>query len=240
MAAVSFVARTDVGRKRKANEDFFAVDEARQIFVVADGLGGHAAGRTASETASFRFCQAMREMGDLAPLEAVRRAFHDAHAAVLERSLNEPELAGMGTTLVTLWVRERTVVLAHAGDSRIYLVRGEAIYPLTHDHSLVSELVFRGKLTPEGARTHSHRHFITRALGVGESAEPDASELAVEPGDVFVLCSDGVTTPVPEDEIRDQLSDAKGDLAQAADALIELANERGGDDNATVLMVAIQ
>ena len=111
MAAVSFVARTDVGRKRKANEDFFAVDEARQIFVVADGLGGHAAGRTASETASFRFCQAMREMGDLAPLEAVRRAFHDAHAAVLERSLNEPELAGMGTTLVTLWVRERTVVL---------------------------------------------------------------------------------------------------------------------------------
>ena len=163
--------------------------------------------------------------------------------------IDAPERAIFGATATTLGIdlieagsglREVQVVLAHAGDSRIYLVRGEAIYPLTHDHSLVSELVFRGKLTPEGARTHSHRHFITRALGVGESAEPDASELAVEPGDVFVLCSDGVTTPVSEDEIRDQLSDAKGDLAQAADALIELANVRGGDDNATVLMVAIQ
>ena len=239
MTAVSFVARTDVGRKRKANEDFFAVDEARQIFVVADGLGGHAAGRTASETASFRFCETMREIGDVPPLEAVRRAFHDAHAAVMDRSLNEPELAGMGTTLVTLWVRERTAVLAHAGDSRIYLVRGEEIYLLTHDHSLVSELVFRGKLTPEGARTHPHRHFITRALGVGECTEPDASELLIEPGDVFVLCSDGVTTPVSGEEIRDQLAEAKGDLGQAAEALIALANERGGDDNATVLMVAI-
>lgn len=239
MAAVSFVARTDVGRKRKTNEDFFAVDEARQIFVVADGLGGHAAGRTASETASFRFCEAMRQLEEVAPLEAVRRAFHDAHVAVLDRSLQEPGLAGMGTTLVTLWVRDRTAVLAHAGDSRIYLARADAIHLLTHDHSLVSELVFRGKLTPEGARTHPHRHFITRALGVGEATEPDASELLVEPGDVFVLCSDGVTTPLSEDEIRDQLTDAEGDLAQAADALIAMANQRGGDDNATVLLVAI-
>ena len=237
--AICFAARTDIGRKRKANEDFFAVDEVRQIYVVADGLGGHVAGRTASEAASFRFCTAMRKFAHQPPLDALRMAFHEAHAAIEERVAREPELAGMGTTLVVLWLRGAEAVIGHAGDSRIYLLRGGGIYRLTHDHSLVSEMVFCGQLTPERARTHPQRHFITRALGVSGAPEPDTARFGVEPGDTFMLCSDGISATIDDDEIRDVLHDAKCDLDQAAEALIGLANERGGDDNATLVLVSV-
>jgi protein phosphatase len=236
--AISFAARTDIGRKRKTNEDFFAVDEARQIYVVADGLGGHVAGRTASEAASFRFCTAMREFASQPPLDALRMAFREAHRAIEERVAREPELAGMGTTLVALWLRGSEAVIGHAGDSRIYLLRAGALYPLTHDHSLVSEMVFRGQLTPERARTHPHRHFITRALGVSGAPEPDTARFGLQPGDTFVLCSDGISSTIDDDEIQEQLDEAKGDLGQAAEGLIVLANERGGEDNATVVLVS--
>ena len=237
--AVCFAARTDIGRRRKTNEDFFAVDEVRGLFVVADGLGGHVAGRVASEIASYSFVDSVR-LGDPAePLCVVRRAFMEAHRAIQGRVEREPQLAGMATTLVSLWFRERYALLGHVGDSRIYLVRGETLHPLTHDHSLVSELVFSGQLTPEAARNHPHRHVITRALGVGTIPEPDTAEFLLEPGDIFALCSDGVSGPIADEEIRDLILDAKGDLALAADALVALANDRGGEDNATVILVSI-
>ena len=237
--AISFAARTDIGRKRKTNEDFFAVDEARQVFVVADGLGGHVAGRTASEAASFRFCTALREFAHQPPLEAMRMAFRDAHRAIEERVAREPKLAGMGTTLVALWLRESEAVIGHAGDSRMYLLRGGELFPLTHDHSLVSEMVFRGQLTPERARRHPHRHFITRALGVSGAPEPDTARFGAQPGDIFLLCSDGISSTIDDVEIQEHLNDAKGDLAQAAERLILLANERGGEDNATLVLVSV-
>ncbi len=237
--AVCFAARTDIGRKRRTNEDFFAVDEVRGLFVVADGLGGHVAGRTASEIASYRVVEAVRVARVASPMDAIRAAFLEAHRAIQGRVEREAELAGMATTLVSLWFQEGRAILGHVGDSRIYLVRGEALYPLTNDHSLVSELVFRGQLTAEDARHHPHRHVITRALGVGTVPEPDTAEFRLEPGDVFTLCSDGVSGPIADDEICERVLDAKGDLALAADTLIVLANDRGGEDNATIVLVSV-
>lgn len=236
---ICFAARTDIGQKRTTNEDFFAVDEARGLFLVADGLGGHVGGRTASEIASYRFCDALSQLRELPPLEAVRRAYCEAHAAIRERIAREPGLSGMGTTLVSLWLRERSALLGHVGDSRIYLLRAGRLHLLTRDHSLVSEMVIRGQLTPQGARLHPHRHVITRALGVSAPMEPDTAELRLEPGDLFALCSDGICTPLDDDELREQLETTKGDLAIAADALISLANQRGGDDNATIVLVHV-
>ncbi len=237
--AVCFAARTDIGRRRKTNEDFFAIDEVRSLFVVADGLGGHVAGRIASEIASYRFVERIRQQVEEEPLPALREAFQDAHGAIRERVSHEPELAGMATTLVALWFRDDRACLGHVGDSRIYLLRGAELHPLSHDHSLVSEMVFSGRLSPEAARSHPHRHVITRALGVGLGAEPDTAELRLEPGDLFMLCSDGVSGPIEEEEIRELLLAAKGDLSLAADTLIGLANDRGGEDNATIILVSV-
>lgn len=236
---VHFAARTDIGHKRRTNEDFFAVDEVRGLFVVADGLGGHVGGRAASEIASYRFCEAIRELSDQPAQEAVRGAYKAAHQRIQEKVAEQPALAGMGTTLVSLWFRGEHAVLGHVGDSRIYLLRGDVLHRVTHDHSLVSEMVYRGQLTPEGARTHPHRHVITRALGVGAAMQPDTAELRREPGDVFVLCSDGITSPIEDEELRDHVRDAKGDLAIAAESLIQMANQRGGEDNATIVLVSV-
>jgi protein phosphatase len=237
--SLCFAARTDIGRKRKTNEDFFAVDEVRRLFVVADGLGGHVAGRTASEIASYRFCEAVRLSQEPRAIDAVRRAFHAAHQAIRERVEQQPELAGMGTTLVSLWFHGETAILGHVGDSRMYLMRGDTLYLITHDHSLVSEMVFRGQLTPEGARTHPHRHVITRALGVGSIMEPDTAEFRLQPGDVFALCTDGISSAIEDAEILEQIQEAKGDLGIAADSLIQRANKLGGDDNATIVLASI-
>ena len=237
--SLCFAARTDIGRKRKTNEDFFAVDEVRRLFVVADGLGGHVAGRTASEIASYRFCEAIRLSQESRAIEAVRGAFHEAHQAIRERVDQQPELAGMGTTLVSLWFREEMAILGHVGDSRMYLMRGDTLHLITHDHSLVSEMVFRGQLTPEGARTHPHRHVITRALGVGSIMEPDTAEFRLQPGDVFVLCTDGISSAIEDAELLEQIREAEGDLGIAADSLIQRANELGGDDNATIVLASL-
>ena len=236
--ALCFAARTDIGLKRKANEDFFAVDEVRGLFLVADGLGGHVGGRTASEIASYRFCESIRQLPQPRPMDVVRQAFQASHQAIQARVREEPSLSGMGTTLVSLWLRGSTAVLGHVGDSRIYLLRGAALHPLTCDHSLVAEQVLRGRLTRETARLHPKRHVITRALGVDAPLEPDTAELAVEPGDLFVLCTDGISSAISDAELRAEVLASEGDLAVAADALIALANERGGEDNATVVLVS--
>lgn len=237
---VCFAARTDIGRRRQANEDFFAVDERQRVFVVADGLGGHAAGRTASEVGVSQLVETLRSADrSLTPFQALRCAFRAAHEAILGRVRDQPELRGMGTTLVVLWVRDGLAVLGHVGDSRIYLLRSGSLHPLTFDHSLVSELVLRGQLTPAGARTHPHRHVITRALGVGPVLQPDTAALPLEAGDTFALCTDGITGTIEDPELRGVLADSKGDLALAAWALVDAANRRGGDDNSTVVLVSV-
>ncbi len=235
-----FATRTDVGRRREANEDSFATDEVQGIFAVADGLGGHVAGRVASDIASARLVEVLAAAAEEErgrPLETLRRAFGAAHDAIVARTEREPELRGMGTTLVALWVRGGQAWLGHVGDSRIYLLRRRELYPLTFDHSLVAELVFRRQISATDARCHPHRSVITRALGVGVVREPRTAELKLEAGDSFLLCSDGVCGQLDDDEIRDLLLQANDDLDAAAAALIDLANERGGEDNATAVLV---
>jgi PPM family protein phosphatase len=233
-------SRTDPGRKRQANEDFFAADEKLGLFVVADGLGGHVAGRRASELGVGVFVETVAAEGEDAPLAVLREAFARANDAIRKLAERDPQLRGMGTTLAALWLRGDEALLAHAGDSRLYLFRTGALHALTLDHSLVGERVARGELTSEQARIHPSRHVITRAVGVLESVDPDVASLRPHAGDVFVLCSDGISSQLTDQEIRDCLLECQSDLARASKDLVDLANARGGEDNATVILVAIR
>lgn len=235
----SVATRSDPGRKRSANEDFFAADEKLGLFVVADGLGGHVAGRRASELGVGVLVETIAADGDEAPLALLRAAFTQANSAIRNLAARDPQLRGMGTTLAALWLRGDEALVAHAGDSRLYLYRAGLLHALTLDHSLVGERVARGELTTEQARVHPSRHVITRAVGVLESVDPDVASLKPHPGDVFVLCSDGISSQLTDDEIRDCLLECRTDLARASCELVDLANARGGEDNATVVLVGI-
>lgn len=232
-------ACTDTGRKRSANEDFHAVDEKLGLFVVADGLGGHAAGRRASELGVAVFVDTVARDPQGAGAEVLRRAILRASDAIHEASRAEPGLRGMGTTLAAIWLRGDEAALAHAGDSRLYLQRQRRLCPLTLDHSLVGERVARGELSRDQARSHPSRHVITRALGVLPWLEPDVASIRVQAGDLFLLCSDGISSQLEDSEIERCLELCAASPATAPRTLVELANERGGEDNSTALIVAI-
>jgi len=231
-------AISDVGRRRQANEDRYALDPDLGLFLVADGMGGHRVGCTASELASAAVLAAIHTLQD-APAslaERLRYAVSAANREIFSVAAEQSELAGMGTTLVVLLAGEERVSLAHVGDSRAYLVRAGGIRQLTDDHSLVAELLRRHKISEDDAREHPHRHVLTRALGVRPTVEPDLAELTPLDGDVFVLCSDGLTGHLEDGEIAKIVS-AHTDLEAAARALVECANQRGGEDNITTVLV---
>ncbi len=234
----SVSACTDVGRKRAANEDSYALCEKLGLFAVADGLGGHVAGRRASELGVGTFVETVGSDPNGHAPGVLRTAFARAGWAIFEAARIDAGLRGMGTTLAALWLRGEEAWLAHAGDSRLYLLRAGRLVALTLDHSVVGERVARGELTIEQARIHPGRHVITRALGVVHGVEPDLSSLRVQAGDVFVLCSDGVSSQMSDAELGETIEKGR-DLASAAAALIALANARGGDDNATVILVRL-
>lgn len=235
---LTVASRTDVGRRRRTNEDYLAIDEDLGVFVVADGVGGHAAGKIASETGTSAFLRSLCLKPGEPPLEALRRAFLAAHTRVLERGQSDPALEGMGSTLAALWLRSGRAVIGHMGDSRVYLVRDNAIHLLTMDHSLVGDLVFHGQLDEVQVRDHPRRHVITRALGMSQPPEPATAELRTQGSDVFMLCTDGITMAIDDLEILSVVSSAAGDLPAAAERLVDTANERGGGDNSTVVLVA--
>jgi protein phosphatase len=231
-------AGTNVGRRRRINEDRYAVAPELGLFLVADGMGGHTAGQVASELAAQAALRAVGMLQDapLSPAEKLRFAVSSANRAIFDAARARPELAGMGTTLVALLADDGRVALAHVGDSRAYLVRGGRIRQLTDDHSVVGELVRRREISADAAREHPHRHVLTRALGVRPGVEPDLAELSPEPGDLFALCSDGLTAHVRDEEIAEHAG--PGVVPEkAVDALIDLANARGGEDNITVVLL---
>ncbi len=230
-------ARSDVGLKRRANEDCYALAADLGLYLVADGMGGHTAGQVASELASEGAVRALRTLEDATAslAEKLRYAVAAANREIFSTSQEKPELTGMGTTLVALLVGGERIALAHVGDSRAYLVRGGKIRQLTDDHSLVAELVRRREITEHAARGHPHRHVLTRALGVRRTVEPDLAELTPALGDTFVLCSDGLTGHVADPEIAEVVA-REEDLDAACERLISLANSRGGEDNITVLL----
>lgn len=230
-------ARSDVGRRRRTNEDCYALDGTLGLYLVADGMGGHNAGQVASGLAAETALSALRtlEGAPVSLAERLRTAVAAANREVFAAARSQPELSGMGTTLVALVAGRGRVALAHVGDSRAYLVRGAKIRQLTDDHSLVAELVRRREIPEEAAREHPHRHVLTRALGVRRSVEPDLAELTPALGDVFALCSDGLTGHVHDREIAAAVA-RETDLERVCGSLIELANDRGGEDNVTVLL----
>lgn len=244
--ALTSAARTDVGRVRAANEDSFASDEGLGIYLVADGMGGHAEGKLASEltiTAALRALKASHCDGGVPPpaLPRLRDAFRQAHQEVMARTRKEPSLQGMGTTLAALFAGadHRFVAISHVGDSPIYLWRDGRLRRLTLDHSLVAELVMWGRLEPEAAQEHPHRNVLTRAIGMHGRMEPDTAVLRAAPGDLFLLCSDGVSAQLCEEQISEIIALAAGGLDAAVEALIQSANEAGGKDNATAILVRL-
>ena len=230
--------RTDIGRRRSANEDCYALDAELGVYLVADGMGGHTAGKVASELAATAAVRAVRALaGANASLaEKLRYSVAASNRAIFEAARAKPELAGMGTTLVALLAGGERLALAHVGDSRAYRVRAGGIRQLTDDHSLVAELVRRREISESAARGHPHRHVLTRALGVRPAVEPDLVELTPAEGDVFALCSDGLTGLVRDEEIARAINTG-GDLDAVCEVLVDLANERGGEDNITILLV---
>ena len=231
-------ARTDVGRRRRANEDCYSIAAELGYFVVADGMGGHRAGQLASRLAAEAAVAALEALeGSAATLtEKLRCTVAAANREIYVAGQAKAEFSGMGTTVVSLLAADGRVALAHVGDSRAYLVRGGRIRQLTDDHSVVGELVRRREITKSAAREHPHRHVLTRAVGVRREVAPDLAELTSSPGDLFVLCSDGLTGLVRDEEIA-EAANVGTDLDAICARLVDLANERGGEDNITVVLV---
>ena len=231
-------ACTDVGLRRQANEDSFATAPELGLYVVADGMGGHRAGKVASELATEHALRAIQALqgATASPAEKLRQAVSCANREIHETAKSNEDLSGMGTTLVAILAGEERVALAHVGDSRAYLIRAGRIRQLTDDHSLVGELVRRRQISEDDAREHPHRHVLTRALGVAPTTQPDLAELTPAPGDTFVLCSDGLTTHLRDAEIL-ELVQQDPELQKACDTLVACANHRGGVDNVTVVLV---
>jgi protein phosphatase len=225
---------SDLGRQRQGNEDNFFV--RAPLFVVADGMGGAQAGEVASEMAVKSFEPGL---GDGAPADSLVRVIEDANRRIHDRSRSDEQRAGMGTTVTAAYVGEAEVVVAHVGDSRAYLWRGGDLIRLTKDHSLVGELVARGKLTEEQAEAHPQRSVITRALGPEPNVQVDVDVFPARAGDVFLLCSDGLTSMVNESKLKPILEGAES-LDQAGRALIAAANEAGGRDNITVILFRLE
>jgi protein phosphatase len=222
--------RTDVGRGRPENEDSILVDPAHGLYAVADGMGGHRAGEVASATAIESLKAAY--LGG----QRLDEAMESANAAVFTKAAHDASMRGMGTTLTAVVVDDGTAVLGHVGDSRAYLMRDGSVTQLTDDHSLVEQLVREGRLSPEEALTHPQRAIITRALGVDAEVEVDTYRVDLKPGDRLLLCSDGLTNMLSDDTIAVTLR-RYADPQQAADTLVDMANQAGGDDNITVVVV---
>jgi serine/threonine protein phosphatase PrpC len=227
--------QSDTGRQRRANEDSLYVRSP--LFVVADGMGGAQAGEVASQLAVEVFSRGLPDGGTAEARLAARVA--EANQAIHEVSRRDADRAGMGTTLTAAYVGEKDVAIAHVGDSRAYRWRDGALERLTDDHSLVEELMRQGKLTAEEADEHPQRSIITRALGPEPAVQVDTRTAPARDGDVFLLCSDGLTSMIGERVIAEVLADSPT-LADAGRALVHAANEAGGRDNITVVLFRVE
>jgi protein phosphatase len=231
----SYARASDTGRKRRRNEDSYVV--APPLFAVADGMGGAQAGEVASKLAA-----AALEETDPATLSGAERLIsliQEANRRVYERASSDPSTSGMGTTMTVALVEDGGVTIGHVGDSRAYLVRGGRLEQLTEDHSLVNELLKSGKLSREEADLHPQRSVITRAVGTDPDVDVDAFVVSVQEGDIFLLCSDGLTDMVADDDILETVERHRDDLDRVTKALVSAANRGGGEDNITVVAFTV-
>lgn len=245
------VGLTDRGLVRATNQDAYAVENTLGLWVVADGMGGHAGGDVASRLAvetvvrhvseRTRPSRSQRAGGD--DDELLRGAIAAAQGAILDQARRQRALAGMGTTCVVLRIADGAglrATLAHVGDSRAYRWRGDRLTPLTRDHGLVEDYVSRGLLTPAQALTHPMRHVLTRALGIEDAWEPDLGAHELHVGDLLLLCTDGLTKMVADERIGEILRRQGSSPERSCEALVQEALRRGGEDNVTVLVCTAQ
>ena len=235
-------ARTDVGIVRSGNEDNYLMLSDRGVFIVADGMGGHAAGEVASEMAVriiSRELGSLRGLDDEAAGQRLRAAIRTANDAIFSRTLAEHDKRGMGTTATVLTLLPRRYLIGQVGDSRAYLLRDGELIQLTKDHSYVQEQVDAGLLTPEQARVHPYSNVITRCVGAGMDVTPDIYFGALRSGDLILLASDGLTGML-EDEQLTKVLESEGGPQKWVDRLIAEANRRGGLDNITAIVVRIE
>lgn len=245
--AVASKGRTDVGRVRSTNQDSFLIDHDSKIFIVADGMGGHAGGEIASQICVEQIQKhiqkhvsdelSLRKHPDPKVVGFLADSVNYASSKIYEHSLEDPSLRGMGTTATVIKVIDDQAYFAHVGDSRLYLVRKGFIYQITFDHSLVNEQVRAGIITPEEAEVHHLKNVITRSVGYQEEEDVDTSSFCIEDGDFLMLCSDGLHGKLSDAEISTIIAQ-KG--INSIDELIDAANERGGEDNITAVVVAIK
>lgn len=258
--AIDAVARTDPGLVREHNEDALACDPARGLMILADGMGGYNAGEVASGMAVSFLASALDTsffdpalqsaaadgpdgMGETAATTSARRCLAEcirqANTAIFHAAQSEAQCAGMGTTLVMAIFIDNRIVVAHIGDSRLYRLRDGALSRVTRDHSLLQEQIDCGMITPQEARFALNKNLVTRALGVDVEVEPEIRDYAVQPGDLYLLCSDGLNDMLPDEEIELVLQSLSANLELAAEQLVQMANDCGGRDNVSVILAKV-
>ncbi|MCI5569975.1 MAG: Stp1/IreP family PP2C-type Ser/Thr phosphatase [Candidatus Alectryocaccobium sp.] len=233
---------TDVGKIRSINQDYIftsqdPVGNLPNLFVVADGMGGHNAGDFASHYGVSVMVETVRKDTNFNPVKIIRNGIAAANREVLKSSREDPAMAGMGTTMVAACVVGEYLYVANVGDSRLYLIDEENIKQVSQDHSLIAEMVRLGELAPEEARNHPDKNIITRAVGTEENVEIDFFDLKLEKGQWFLMCSDGLSNMVEDNEIHRILGEASKEERDPSLALIEQANANGGKDNIAVIAV---
>lgn len=234
---------TDVGRKRKVNQDYVYVSELPvgnlpNLFIVADGMGGHKAGDFASRMTVETMTREIAASREEDPPRIIGEAIHISNGLILQTAARAPELEGMGTTVVAATIIGETLHVANVGDSRLYVV-GREIRQITRDHSLVEEMVRMGIIDRASARTHPDKNKITRAIGGADTVEPDFFTVDLKPGEIVLMCTDGLTNMLEDEEIRMIIRGAES-LEEAAQVLVAAANANGGRDNITVLLAALE
>ena len=249
---LKIVSRTDVGVVRSHNEDAVAGDPVHGIVVLADGMGGYNAGEVASGMATNVITtEVARALEQVQPQESdpetrkpyAERVLHDqilkANTSIYQAAQSQPQYAGMGTTLVTCLFYDNRVMVAHLGDSRLYRMRNRALTQVTRDHSLLQEQIDSGLLTPEQAKTAQHKNLVTKALGIDPTVDPEIREYRTAPGDLYLLCSDGLCDMVSDEDIAMALQALGANLELAAQQLVQMANDNGGRDNVSVILVRV-
>jgi len=245
------VSATDPGMVRSHNEDAVASDAANGLVVLADGMGGYNAGEVASGMATTvvttEIAQVLQQTqpyaqdkdGNMVAASIVRETVLKANTSVYQAAQSNPQYAGMGTTLVVALFYANKMLVAHLGDSRLYRLRGDQFSQVTRDHSLLQEQIDAGLISPEQAKHAQHKNLVTRALGIDPAVEPEIHEYDARPGDLYLLCSDGLCDMVADDDIGEALHAFGSNLNLAAQQLVQMANDNGGRDNVSVILVRV-
>ncbi len=250
---LEIVRLTDVGLQRDHNEDAIASDDSIGFIVLADGMGGYRAGEVASEMAVLSITAELMEglanqqsgkidsaLGKQAVAQLIFDAVKSANEVIYSVSQSQPQCAGMGTTLVVGVFTNKKLLVGHIGDSRMYRLRDQVLSQITEDHSLLQEQIKSGLITPEQAKYSVNKNLVTRALGVDTEAELELNEHDVEVGDVYLACSDGLSDLVDDEIIESALNRLMPDINASAKALVQLANENGGEDNISVILIKVK